>query len=70
MSTPEQPVKPYFIELSFTNLQQAEARAFFNKVPTSFKLTDEQVDRLIEAGRQLLRNHPDFQSLLADLNQP
>jgi NTE family protein len=38
-----------------------------NKVPTSFKLSDEQVDRLIAVGRQLLREHPDFQRLLADL---
>jgi NTE family protein len=70
LSTPEKTVKPYFIELTFENLQQPEARAFFNKVPTSFKLTDEQVDRLIAAGRQLLRDHPDFQRLLADLAKP
>ena len=70
ISTPDQTVHPYFIELSFEDLKQPEVRAFFNKVPTSFSLTDEQVDRLIAAGRQLLREHPDFQQLLADLNQP
>jgi NTE family protein len=40
---------------------------FFNRIPTSFKLSDEQVDRLIEAGRELLRNNPDFQKFLSDL---
>ena len=70
ISTPDETVRPYFIELSFEDLKQPEVRAFFNKVPTSFSLTDEQVDKLIAAGRQLLREHPDFQQLLADLNQP
>ena len=67
LSTPEKTVHPYFIELSFEELKQPEARAFFNKVPTSFKLSGEQVDRLIAVGRKLLREHPDFQRLLADL---
>jgi hypothetical protein len=30
-------------------------------------LEDEQIDKLIDAGRQLLRNNPDFQRLLADI---
>jgi len=67
LSTPEKPVHPYFIELSFEELGQPEARAYFNKVPTSFNLSNEQVDKLIAAGRQLLREHPDFQRLLTDL---
>jgi len=70
LSTPEKTVHPYFIELSFEELKQPEVRLFFNKIPTSFKLSDEQVDRLIAVGRQLLREHPDFQRLLADLNTP
>ena len=55
---------------SMQEIVLSEARAYFNKVPTSFKLSDEQVDRLIAVGRQLLREHPDFQRLLADLNTP
>ena len=70
LSTPEKTVHPYFIELSFEELKQPEVRAYFNKVPTSFNLSNEQVDKLIAAGRQLLREHPDFQRLLADLNKP
>jgi NTE family protein len=70
LSTPEKTVRPYFIELSFEELKQPEVRAFFNMIPTSFKLSDEQVDRLIAVGRQLLRENPDFQRLLADFDKP
>jgi len=59
---------PYLVEISFEGIKQPEARQFFNKVPTSFSLSDEEVDKLIEAGRQLLRDHPVFQQLVADLN--
>lgn len=69
VSTPEKPVEPFFIELSFAQLKKPEVRMFFNKVPTSFSLTGEEVDRLIDAGRTLLRENPDFQRLLTRLNQ-
>ena len=64
---PEKPVSPYFIEISFEDLTDSPVREFFNTIPTSFFLEDEQIDKLIEAGRQLLRKHPDFQQLLADI---
>jgi len=68
LSTPERPVTPYFIQISFRDIQDPESRGFFNRVPTSFSLSDEQVDKLIAAGRELLRNNPDFQQLVADLD--
>ena len=40
---------------------------FFDGIPTSFVLDDEQVDRLIAVGRELLRNNPDYQRFLAGL---
>jgi NTE family protein len=67
LSEPGNPITPYLIEVSVEDIQQLEAREFFNKIPTSFSLDDEQVDRLIDAGRKLLRNHPEFQKLLVDL---
>lgn len=60
-------MKSLFIDLAFEDLQDPARIEYFNNVPTSFKLTDEQVDKLIEAGRELLRNHPLFQQLIADL---
>jgi NTE family protein len=59
---------PYLVNIGFEDIQQVQARQFFNKVPTSFSLTDDQVDKLIAAGRELLRSHPVFQQLVADLN--
>ena len=67
LSTPKKPVMPYLVETSFRDIQQPERRRFFNQVPTSFALSEEQVDRLIAAGREILREDPEFQRLLADL---
>ena len=65
LSTPAWPVKPYFIEVGFHDIAEPERLRFFNQVPTSFSLTDEQVDELIAAGRELLRENSTFQQLLA-----
>jgi len=66
LSTPEKPVKSYLIRLNLKDIKDPERRKFLNQVPTSFKLTDEQVDKLIEAGGELLRDNPEFRRLLAD----
>ena len=68
LSEPGSPVIPYFIEVSFQDIEESPVKQFYNNIPTSFSLTDKQVDKLIEAGRQLLRNNPEFQQLLADIN--
>lgn len=67
LSTPKKKVTPYFIQLGFRDFKEPKKRNFFNRIPTSFTLSGEQVDRLIAAGRQLLRNNPDFQRFVADL---
>ncbi len=68
MSTPETAVTPYFILLSFEDINDSERLEYFNQIPTSFHLSDEQVDRLIEAGGELLRNNPEYRRLLSDLD--
>jgi len=60
-------VHTYVADVAFEALDDPEERAYFNELPTSFTLDDEQVDRLIEAGRRLLRESPDFKRLLATL---
>lgn len=67
MSTPEHPVNSYFIHVSFEEAPQLELKHFLNKIPTSFSLTNEQVDTLIASARSMLRANPEFQELLADL---
>ncbi len=67
MSTPEYPINTYFIQVSFDETPQPQLKLFLNKIPTSFSLTDEQVDTLISSARSLLSADPDFQQLLSDL---
>lgn len=69
LSTPEQPVTPYFILLDFKDLENPEQREQINQIPTSFSLSDAQVDLLIDAGGELLRNNPDFRRLMSDLER-
>jgi NTE family protein len=64
------PVQVYVPELTFESITNDQERNFFNDVPTSFSLPDQTVDRLIEAGRRLLRESPDFQRLTANLQGP
>ena len=70
LSTDETRIKPYFIEVTFEDIQQPQLKVFLNKVPTSFALTDEQVDSLTDSARNLLRNNPTFRQLLSDMGQP
>lgn len=65
-----QPVDPYFIEISFDGVQQEQQRLLLNQIPTGLALTPEQADALIQAGRELLINHPEFQRLIQQLNTP
>jgi NTE family protein len=67
LSTPKKKVTPYFIQLGFRDFEEPKKRNFFNRIPTSFSLSDEQIERLIAAGHILLRNNPDFQRFVADL---
>lgn len=69
MSTPERPVRIYFVELSFRDAAP-EQRRFFNRIPTNFSLDDAQVDALVAAGAELLRDNAEFRRLLADLKRP
>jgi NTE family protein len=65
MSTPDRIVGSQFIQLGFNDIDKPDLLHYFNHIPTSFNLSDEQVDKLIEAGRMLIRSNPDFQRLLA-----
>ena len=67
LSTPEHPVKSYFIRIGEREITSSRHRLFFNKIPTSFGLTKEQVDGLVEGGRNLLLDNPGYQQLLDDL---
>ncbi len=57
----------HLVEVAFRAIEDPEERAFLENLPTTLALDDETVDRLIEVGRRLLRESPDFQALLAEL---
>jgi len=57
----------YAIDISFDAIADPEEKRYFRNLPTSFVLTDEQVDRLRDMAGRLLRQSPDYQRLLRDL---
>jgi NTE family protein len=59
----------YLAEVKFENLEDPEERAYMDKLPTSFRLTSEQVDKLRDAARRLLRKSEGFQMLLRGLEK-
>jgi NTE family protein len=60
-------VKIYPVFLSFTNFRDQKQQRFYLNLPTSFFLPGTQVDKLRQAGRELLRADPAYQQLLRDL---
>ena len=70
LSTQSRTVTAHFVQVDFRNIENAEQRRYFNRIPTSFNLAEEEVDRLILAGRELLRTNPEFQRFLSDLEGP
>jgi NTE family protein len=64
LSREDHPVTTHVIEVSFDLAGTEEERAYLKHLPTSFKLSEEQVDRLIAAGRTILRDSPNYQDLL------
>ena len=62
-------VQGWVIEVSFDLLPDAEERAYFQNLPTSFRLPEQDVDRLRAVGARLLRESPAYQSLLQSLEQ-
>jgi NTE family protein len=67
LSTPDRPMQTDFIQVRFSDIEDVDLLHLLDAVPTSFDLTDKQVDHLIAAGRELLRNNPKFQQLLKDV---
>ena len=69
LSTPTREVKHHFIRLGFRDVEDPDSFRILNLMPTSFHLSDEQVETLIDTGRKILRENPEFQRLLAELGR-
>lgn len=67
LSTPAQPVEPYFMSVELERVSEPAQRALLQQIPTTLSLDNLQVDSLLAAGRELLRDNPEFKRFLSDL---
>ncbi|HEX4968662.1 MAG TPA: patatin-like phospholipase family protein [Nitrospiraceae bacterium] len=69
---PDSPLSPdaevYFINASLSEVDDSDEREGLMKIPTTMYLTDPQIDRLLLAASRLIRNDPEFQRLMRDLD--
>jgi NTE family protein len=70
LSRPGAPVRFEFVEVGFAQVADPDAREALRSIETSFSLSDEKVDRLISAGREVLRDSPAFRRALKVLDAP
>jgi NTE family protein len=57
----------YLVEVKFDALKDKDQRSYFKKMPTSFKLSDKQVDDLREVAGRILNESPEYKRLLRDI---
>lgn len=69
LSSDDHPVKSWFIDLDFNDVEAAEEREKLNAIPTTMTLNDDQIDRLIRVGQELLTSDENFQRVLQDMGR-
>jgi NTE family protein len=57
----------YVVEVKFDALKDETERMYFKRLPTSFKLDPEEVDKLRDVAKRLLNQSEAFQQLLREL---
>ncbi len=57
----------YFVNASLSEIKDPLERESLMRIPTTLYLTDEQIDRLLLAASRLIRNDPEFQRLMTEL---
>jgi predicted acylesterase/phospholipase RssA len=60
-------IDPYVIDIDFDALPDPSRRDYFLALPTSFKLSKEQVQKVIDVGGELLEADPEYKELLDSL---
>ena len=60
-------VEMLVFDVSFNAIKDPEDRLYFQSLPTSFSLDDEQVDRLRDIAGVLLRQSPVYQEILEEI---
>ena len=59
-------MKLYVADISFDNLTDNSEKSFLKHLPTSFHLEKDQVERLIKAGRSLLKEDPELKDFMEE----
>ena len=57
----------YFINASLSEIADPAERESLMRIPTTLYLTDEQIERLLLAAARLIRNDPEFQRLMQNI---
>jgi len=55
------------IDVSFDAILDPAKRTYFMELPTSFVLPEEDIDRLVEAAGQLMRQSAEYESIVRDM---
>ena len=70
LSSPDKPVRFEFVEVSLARVIDPDERRYLRRIEMSFNLSDDKVDRLIRAARQMLRESPNLTGALAAIEDP
>jgi hypothetical protein len=57
-------IDSYVVDVNFQSIREDDRRRFFLNLPTGFVLCPDEVQQLIEAGRELLEQSEEFAALL------
>ncbi|WP_457666404.1 patatin-like phospholipase family protein [Thiolapillus sp.] len=60
-------IQHYIVDISFDEIDDPQQQERLKRIPTSFNLSEDEVDQLIEAGEALLQQSADFQRFLGDM---
>ena len=69
LSSLRQDVNIFLIYLDFDSITDMTKRQFYHGMATSFSLPNHEVDSLIEAGRKLLQDSPEYQAFVKAIDQ-
>ena len=61
------PIEYRFVDLSFQQIEDPEEREYLLSIPTSFRLSQEEVDRIRAAAKNLLESNERYQAILSEL---
>ncbi|HVO49192.1 MAG TPA: patatin-like phospholipase family protein [Steroidobacteraceae bacterium] len=60
-------LEPFVVDIDFDAVPDPERRRYFHSLPTSFALSKEQVQKVIDMAGELLEADPEYQALLQSL---